>query len=162
MVTVQSPAVTSGGPKSSRPLGWTGFAWKVATLLIPAPPHLTMHTRSTESPEPLRGGRTSPCAAGGLGGGTPGRPQGRGARSQCCEQPVTAGRLPAGSRRAGALLLRGLPLLAAPAPGDRVPKEAPAKALSLEQAQDGGDLYPPSFRAWGRALALLACGYVSF
>ncbi|KAB0403057.1 hypothetical protein E2I00_018792, partial [Balaenoptera physalus] len=60
------------------------------------------------------------------------------------------------------LLLRDLLLLATPAPGDRVPKESPAKALSLEQAQDGGDLHPPSFCAWGRALALLACGCVSF
>ncbi|KAJ8779366.1 hypothetical protein J1605_012655 [Eschrichtius robustus] len=97
-----------------------------------------MRTRFTKSPEPLRGGRTSPCAAGGLGGGTPGAP------------------------RAGFLLLRDLLLLATPAPGDRVPKESPAKALSLEQAQDGGDLHPPSFCAWGRALALLACGCVSF
>ena len=97
---------------------------------------------------PAQSGRTSPCAAGCLGGGTPRHPQGREVRSQCCEQPVTAGRLPGGSKRAEHCCpLACFCWLHQPL-GQSSVRVIP-EVLSLDQAQDGRDLSLPTFYAWG-------------
>lgn len=60
----------------------------------------------------------------------------RDVKSCCCEQPVTAGRIPKGSGGAGtrSLLPHGLPLPAAPVPRGTVPVEALPKTLCRGQA----------------------------
>lgn len=145
--------------KSSWPWGWTSCTGKVVALLTLLPSVISGHKQGSPSaPNPWGrwGDRAFPCAA----AATEAHPrplQGREVRACCCEQPGT-GHL--SRNKEAAAPQPGLP--AAAAPGDTVPKGSPPQALSLGQAQGGTHLYPPSFCAWGSALALLACGHMSF